>query len=304
MNNDMEYMQFLDEIKERVEVRFNGKVTGEVCTSLKNNGVKVTGLMLKSAEERVAPNFYLENQFVEWMRGLRTMEEISERLCDAYKEEIDRSRNLLSEIQFSWEEFRDNVFLRLINQEKNKELLETIPHRKFLDLAVVYYYSVHIGDDVQGSMVITNEHLNLLKITEEELYDTAKNNGEKFQPVRIRCMEDLLYELGRKMGVEVLKTETEQPILYVMTNTKSMFGAVSMTFAEELECFSMQIENNFYLLPSSVHELILVPECEKFCQEYFKSMVQEINATQVDATEVLSDNIYFYDKETKHLSIC
>jgi len=300
----MEYLQFLGEIRERVEAHFNGKVTGEVCTSTKNNGVKVTGLMLKSEEERVAPNFYLESQFIEWMRGLRTLEEISEKLCDAYKEEIDRSRNLLSEIQFSWEGFRDNVFLRLINQEKNKELLEIIPHRKFLDLAVVYYYSVRISDDVAGSMVITNEHLNLLGITEEELYVTAKNNGDKFQPVRIRCMEDLLYELGRKVGVEVLKTETEQPMLYVMTNTKSMFGAVSMTFAEELECFSMQIEKNFYLLPSSVHEIILVAECADFCREYFRSMVTEINATQVDATEVLSDNIYYYDRETKQLSIC
>ena len=93
-------------------------------------------------------------------------------------------------------------------------------------------------------------------------------------------------------------------MLYVMTNTRSMFGAVAMTFAEELECFSMQIEKNYYLLPSSVHEVILVPECENFCREYFRSMVAEINATQVDATEVLSDNIYYYDRETKQLSIC
>lgn len=304
MNKDMEYLQFLGEIRERVEARLGGKVTGEVCTSTKNNGVQVTGLMLKNEEERVAPNFYLENQFIEWMRGLRTLEEISEKLCDAYQQEIERSRNLLSAIQFSWEEFRDNVFLRLINQEKNMELLESIPHRKFLDLAVVYYYSVRISDDVAGSMIITNEHLEMLGITEEELYDTAKNNGDKFQPARIRRMEDLLYELGRKVGVEVLKTETDQPMLCVMTNTKNLFGAVAMTFAEELECFSMQIENSFYLLPSSVHEVILVPDCKDFSRDYFRNMVMEINATQVDATEVLSDNIYYYDRETKQITIC
>ena len=83
LNRNMEYVQFLGEIRERVEAHFNGKVMGEVCTSLKNNGVKVTGLMLKSEQERVAPNFYLENQFVEWMRGLRTLEDISEKLCDS-----------------------------------------------------------------------------------------------------------------------------------------------------------------------------------------------------------------------------
>ena len=102
----------------------------------------------------------------------------------------------------------------------------------------------------------------------------------------------------------MLKTETDQPMLCVMTNTKNLFGAVAMTFAEELECFSMQIENSFYLLPSSVHEVILVPDCKDFSRDYFKNMVMEINATQVDATEVLSDNIYYYDRETKQITIC
>ena len=187
--------------------------------------------------------------------------------------------------------------MRLVNREKNKDLLETIPNREFLDLAVVYYYSVRISDEVQGSMIITEEHLNLLGITEEELYDTAKNNGEKFQPVRIRCMEDLLYELGRKIGVEVLQTETGQPMLYVMTNTRSMFGAVAMTFAEELECFSMQIEKSFYLLPSSVHEVLLLPKKEEYDREYLSDLIREVNTTELSPEEVLSDHIYYYSRK-------
>jgi len=304
LNKEMEYIQFLTDIQERVESHFNGKVRGEVCTSVKNNGVTVTGLMLKGEEEQVAPNFYLERQYVEWMRGMTTLEEIADKLCDAYQEEVKKNSHLISKISFSWDVFRRGVFMRLINREKNKELLETLPYQAFLDLALVYYYSVPIPGDVMGTLVITKEHLELLQITEDELHQAAKSNCERYQPVRVRCMEDLLYDLGRKIGVEVQGAKTCQPLLFVMTNIKGLFGAVSLVFEEELEYFSRRVGKSFYVLPSSVHEVILVPECKEFCKEYFAAMVREINETQVDATEVLSDNIYFYDKDKKTLEVC
>ena len=69
---------------------------------------------------------------------------------------------------------------------------------------------------------------------------------------------------------------------------------------DDLVANDWKIKNNsFYILPSSVHELILVPYSREFCVEYFAGMVREINETQVEATEVLSDSIYFFDKETK-----
>lgn len=301
MNKEKEYIQFLTELKERVEVNFNGAVKGEICTSVKNNGVAVTGLLLKGAKVQVAPNFYLDRQFVEWMSGLCTLEEIAEKLCSAYEDEVRRNSHLVSEIQFTWEEFRRNVFMRLVNKEKNRELLERIPHKEFLDLAAVYYYSVPVSEGIIGTLIVTREHLELLQITEEELYQTAKSNCDRFQPVKIRCMEELLSDLGKKIGVEVCEAKECRPFLFVMTNSKGMFGAVSMVFEEELECFAKRIGKSFYVLPSSVHEVILVPECKEFCTEYFSSMVKEINETQVDATEVLSDSIYFYDKETKSI---
>ena len=113
MNKEKDYIHFLTELKVRVEAYFDGKVTGEVCTSVKNNGVIVTGLLLKGENERVAPNFYLENQYVEWMRGIQTLEEICNRLCNSYRDEVEKSRSLLTEIKFEWEEFRRKVFMRL-----------------------------------------------------------------------------------------------------------------------------------------------------------------------------------------------
>ena len=299
MNKKKEYIAFLEDVLERVEAKFAGTVKGELCTSVKNNGISVTGLLLKGEEEHVAPNFYLDRQYVEWLRGLRSMEEITEMLCEAYRQEVKKSSGLVSAIQFSWSEFRRNVFMRLVNREKNKELLATIPHREFMDLAVVYYYSVSISEGVTGTMIVTEEHLKVLGISAEELHQAATGNCERFQPIQIRCMEDVVYDLGKKLGVEIQEAKCCCPFLYVLTNSKGMFGAIAMTLEKELEYFSKRINNSFYLLPSSVHEVILVPAHEEFNIEYFSCMVKEINETQVDATEVLSDSIYYYDKELK-----
>lgn len=298
LNKEKDYIQFLSELKVRVEAYFDGKVTGEVCTSVKNNGVTVTGLLLKGEKERVAPNFYLENQYVEWMRGIQTLEEICNRLCDSYRDEVEKSRSLLTEIKFEWEEFRRKVFMRLVNKERNANQLELIPYKDFMDLAIVYYYSVNLDGDAQGTLLISNEHMELLGVSEDELHQAAENNCQRYQPVKLRCMQDLLYDLGRKIGVEISESKECYPYMFVLTNTKGMFGAVAMTCDVELECFAKRIGKGFYILPSSVHEVILVPENKEFCIEYFASMVREINETQLDPTEVLSDSIYYYDKET------
>lgn len=301
MNKEKEYVAFLVELQERVEAAFEGKVKGEICTSVKNNGVAVIGLMLKGEEERVAPNFYMDRQFVEWMRGTLSMEEIAEQLCQTYREEIRKNSYLVSEITFSWKEFRRNVFMRLVNKERNREQLENLPYRGFLDLAVVYYYSVPLSGELCGTLLITKEHLKLLEITEEELHQAAQSNCKRYQPSKIRCMEEVVFDLGRKLGVEIQEARGSHPFLYVLTNSKGMFGATAITNLKELECFSKRINNSFYILPSSVHEVILVPYSKEFCIEYFANMVREINETQVDATEVLSDSIYFFDKETKNV---
>ncbi|MBP3609919.1 MAG: hypothetical protein J6J42_06240 [Lachnospiraceae bacterium] len=302
MNKKKEYYEFLLEIAERVEQKYAGLVRGEVVTSVRNNNVPVTGLVLKKKKERVAPNFYLERQFIDWMCGKQTMEEIADRLCRAYEEEMQHSIHLVSEIQFSWEDFRRRVFMRLINRDKNQQLLQDVPYREFMDLAIIYYYSVPISEETAGTMIVTEEHLKMLQVSVDELHQAAESNCQRFQPVQIRDIRDVMQKLGSKLGTTVPELSQEEFVsMYVMSNTKGMYGAVSMVFQEELHRFSERLKRNFYLLPSSIHEVILIPEHKEFCQEYFSYMVREINRTQVETTEVLSDSIYYYDRRLAEL---
>lgn len=295
LNNQEEYVAFLKDVAEHVEHYYEGQVKGEVVTSIKNNQVAVTGLLLKGADKQIAPSFYLENQFVDWMQGKLTMGEVLNGLYRVYEEELEKNCHLAQEISFEWQNFRERVFPKLINREKNQDILREIPYQEFLDLAVVYYYTVSISEGIVGTMMIKLEHMGVLGITMEELHEAAISNYHNNQSVRFRSMDDILLNLGGKFGM-TLEVLRERPVyMCVLTNSRGLYGAVSLYFKGELAWFARQVGRSFYVLPSSIHEVILVPEYDSVSVEYFSQMVKEINETQVDATEVLSDSVYYYD---------
>lgn len=299
MNNEKEYVVFLTELIKRMENHYAGKVTGEVCTSVKNNNVPAIGLLLKKDGEQIAPNFYLEKQFVDWMCGINTLDEVFEQLRKTYEEELKNNSWLPSQISFTWEEFRHNVYMRLINTEWNKDMLPNIPHQEFLDLSIVYYYFLSVAHGMNGTILITNEHMKLLGISLEELQAEAKKNEELFCPPNLYSMWG---EREYPQKIEDGKFESvvdKSGLMYIMTNKKGMFGASIMTAQKELQRFAEHISGSFYILPSSVHEIILVPETDDFSAEYFAPMVHDINKTHVNPIEVLSDSIYFYDMEAE-----
>jgi len=301
VNKQQEYIAFLEDIIERTEHFFEGKVTGEVFTTIKNNNVPVTGVILKSTTSNIAPSFYLEKQFMQWMQGKCTMDETVEELCRIYQKEVEKSAHLIQDIQWDWEKFRERVFPRLINRERNEAALSNLPYQEFLDLALVYYYAIPISEGVMGSMLVTQEHLTLLNVTSEELHRVALENYQAVSPVKFSSMADVLLNLGRRFGITEGLLREKSSFLYVLTNSTGMHGAVSMFFSEELRWFAKQLKSNFFILPSSVHEVILVPEFDNVSIAYFSDMVREINETQVDATEVLSDSVYYYDRNTEAL---
>lgn len=301
VNKQKEYIAFLEDIIERTEHFFEGKVAGEVITTIRNNNVPVTGVILKSTASNIAPSFYLENQFIQWIQGKCTMDDTVEELCRIYQKEVEKSAHLIQEIQWDWGKFRERVFPRLINCEKNEAVLSNLPYREFLDLALVYYYVIPISEGVTGTMLVTYEHLTLLNVTAEELHDVAIENYQTMSPVKFSSMTDILLNLGRRFEITEGFHRDRTPFLYVLTNSTGMHGAVSMFFSEELKWFAKQLKSNFFVLPSSVHEVILVPEFDNVSITYFSDMVREINETQVDATEVLSDSVYYYDRNTEAL---
>lgn len=286
-----------------------GSVTGFLRESLpggtrlqlipleKNNGIIMDGLSVRKEGKRVAPMIYLDSYYREYLDG-RSLRGICDQILECC-EDSDFEEHFDVDFFREPERVRPTVAYRLINYEKNRELLQEIPHLPFLDLAVIFYSLLTDTPVGHATVLIRNSHLELWGKNTSWLYEAAKENTEKLLPKRLVSMEDMIYELSEG------KQEPEYAgvPMYVLTNSRKSFGAACLLYDGVLgECFR-RLEESYYLIPSSVHEVILIPASAVGDSRELCALVQEMNRTQVRSTEVLSDTVYLYSEETRRLEM-
>lgn len=288
---------------------FTGSVTGFLREALpggteltlipmeKNNGVWMDGLSIRKQGRSVAPTIYLDSYYREYLEG-RSFRTICEQILEccedcAFMEHFD------VEAFADYQRIRPTIVYKLINYEKNKELLTKIPHLPFLDLAIVFYcfwMDTPVGN---ATILIHNSHMKMWKVTVSELYRDARDNSRRVLPAELKPMTEVLKELS--CGLEEME-EDEVP-MYVATNARRSLGAAVILYDGMLKVCAERIGEGYYILPSSIHEVILVPGSVVPEAEELLEMVRDINATQVRDTEVLSDQIYFYSPESGQISL-
>ena len=183
-----------------------------------------------------------------------------------------------------------------VNAERNAERLKNIPHRCVEDLAVIYRASVDMGGSSTGSYVISNEIMKSAGLNAEELEKAANKNTAK-AGFEIKTMAEIMAEMtGHKMVPD------DGPQMYVMTNKSRVNGASILLYADQLAAVAEKLHEDFYILPSSIHELLAVPVSSADCDE-LASMVRTVNETQVSPDEVLGYMVYRYDSKTGEVRV-
>ncbi len=269
----------------------------------KNNGVILHGLLVLGENRNVAPTIYLDT-FLEAYEAGATFGSIIQRLEDICREDMLRE-SVDMEFFRSFERVRDRICYRLIGRKGNEELLEDIPYIEFLDLAICFYYAYH-GDALgDGTILIHNSHMELWETCTAELFGLAKRNTQKLFPWVCSSLAEVLEEIGAEDGGELVKEDMllrEMP-LQVLSNAKRTHGAVCMLYPDVLDGLAGGGKRNFYILPSSIHEVILLTDTGAESPGELKKMVTEVNRTQVAPEEVLSDSLYYYDSTDKRVKI-
>ncbi|MGL6202312.1 MAG: DUF5688 family protein [Lachnospiraceae bacterium] len=292
----MNFNIFISTVKKEIERRMSGEVTLRVCKAIKNNGVEKTGLAFQKEEERLSPTIYMEEYYQQFEDGM-AMEEVIVSILNLYHE-IRYTPDWDAAGIESFEQIKSLIAYRLIGREKNLELLEEVPHRDYLDMAVVYYLLLEVGSHGSATMMIRNEHLEMWQVTQEEIFRYAAENTARLLPAEFKSMETVLKELELQDQVEeAAECETEEGSMYVLSNEIRSFGASVILYDQMLQNLADKIKESFYVLPSSVHEVIIVPESKSMESVELEAMVTEINETQVEDEEILSNRVYFYDKE-------
>ena len=293
----MNYQEFVGSVTGFLRESLPGGTRLQLIPLEKNNGIIMDGLSVRKEEKRVAPMIYLDSYYREYLDG-RSLRGICDQILECC-EDSDFEEHFDVDFFREPERVRPTVAYRLINYEKNRELLQEIPHLPFLDLAVIFYSLLTDTPVGHATVLIRNSHLELWGKNTSWLYEAAKENTEKLLPKRLVSMEDMIYELSEG------KQEAEYAgvPMYVLTNSRKSFGAACLLYDGVLgECFR-RLEESYYLIPSSVHEVILIPASAVGDSRELCALVQEMNRTQVRSTEVLSDTVYLYSEETRRLEM-
>ena len=201
-----------------------------------------------------------------------------------------------------FEKVRELVCHKLVNFKANKALLEDIPYIRYLDFAIIYciYYK---DDEIgSGSILIHNSHLEAWGCTTQDLARLAKENTPRLYPLAVSTMENVLQEC--MADTEELSSVGEIPIpMHIMTNTEKANGAITILYQNALKNFAERIHSDVVILPSSVHEVILLPLREDDDFREFRNMVCEVNRSGLAREDFLSDNVYLYRRDTCSIEI-
>ncbi len=293
-----EYGYFVQSLLSMVAKHMGKEYTASIYKVMKNNSLELDSLVLLKEGKSFAPNIYLQPYYEAYQQGTGVTE-LAERLCRIYEE---CSIPIVQEgFSYTFQEMKQFIVYRLISYERNKKLLEKVPYQQFLDLAITYHCLVRDDREGIGTIRITNEHMNLWKKELKDIHELAAENTKKLFPAVIHSMEEMIFGmLSEEGGLNTADSQLidrnrlKQSNMYILTNEKGINGASCILYPEVLERFAQRFRSDFYIFPSSIHEVILVPSVDFTNQENYAAMVQEINATQVAPEEILSDHIYFY----------
>lgn len=240
------------------------------------------------------------NQFMN--KGIKNNE-----LClDTFTKDNNIASTIIESERFKdFKYAKDFICYQVINTEINKKLLLNIPHINMLDLSYVFNI-VDIDNHTIKNYMITNELMLSWKVSVEELFELSLKNTMRLFEHIISPMEIVMEKLGMIMvsfDENVPDIQNTNTPLYVCSNLYMINGAGVVFYPKLLMAFADMMNCNLYILPSSIHETLIMLEDDNIDTEELKNMVREVNKT-LTKKEILSDNVYFYNRFKNVITIC
>jgi len=283
-------------LKKRIqEVLPEGEYEIETTEMLKANEQRRAGLVIHAEGADMAPVMYYDEAFHAFEIGEKSLDEILDELAVMYKSEI--------RMDFSRESLKDPSLLSVgvLNAEKNRELLKTLPHKEYGDLALYCYMKVQVNG-IDGCVKVTEPLMERLGMTREEMFARAIENDRN--QYYITHMANMIFMQGVSEGdydfdhLERLREAEDS--LFVLSNRYGQYGASCIARPELFEKIGNEF-GNFYVIPSSIHEVLILPEDERTDSLKLIEMVRSVNENEVIPEERLSDNVYYWNAEKKRL---
>lgn len=307
----MNFEKFVEEVKAEIkdylpEELKNAEIDISKYEKLNESYV---GMVIKTDEQNVFPTMNLNKFYEMYLDNEQDFDYVMQSMAEMLQEKpisVDLS------IFTDYEKAKDHLFIRVSDAEKNNEYLEGLPHRQVENLAITYHVAAEISGDGIGSAPVTYKMMDMYGVTEEQLHEDALANSPKLFPAKVEALGEMMDKMMREdlkksglgdeeidlmmneMGMGQMATP-----LTVVTNEQQMNGAAVLFYPGQMEKLGESLKGDFFILPSSTHECLILPDDGEMTYQQLKEMVMEINSTQVRPEERLADEVYHYDSKDK-----
>ena len=286
----MNYQQFVSTLREKLFSILGETTDVQLHTALKNNGNERVGLTFSDKSVNLSPTIYLEEFYKHYQEG-ETIEDIAACILEVYHEvKFEHSWDVHSISDF--DVIKEKIVYKVIHEKQNETLLKELPYVSYLDFAIVFYILFEVDENGTATIPVTNELVRLWATSLTEIHEIAKHNTPLLLPAVFKPMRIVIEELLGNPCDNIVRTDD---VMFVLTNSLRNLGAACILYEDILFHICNFLKGSFYILPSSIHEVIIIPENHAPDKDTLNEMVSEVNETQVGQEDVLSDHVYYYD---------
>lgn len=306
----MNFEQFVEDVKAEIKHYLPEEFQDAQIDVLQHNKLNESylGMTVRKDDQTIAPTVNLEHYYEMFQAFDENLDIVMQQVADLVTlKPIHLDLSLFT----NYEVAKEHLFIRVSDAERNGELLTGLPHRRVENLAITYHIVAEIGEEGIGSTPVTNRMLNGFGITEEQLHQDALDNSPKIFPAKVEAMSSMMDKMMREDMRRAGMTEEEIDLYFenmglndpnpltVVTNEHQTNGAAVLFYPGQMEKLGESVKGDFFILPSSTHEVLILPDDGGMTYQELKAMVMEINSTQVSPEDRLADEVYHYDTKDR-----
>ena len=278
-----------------------------IVNKMRNNGILEKCIKVDIPGCNMSPSIGTLSLY-EHYREFDDLVEMAQGLSEKIIEDKNRQIDTMSVL--SKENILNSTYLMVVNAKSNQKLLADTPHYFIAEgeLAVIPRLNISITEK-SGFIIIKNDLLPKLQMTGDEILQVAKINTSEQNLFEINSLlaetMQAMEENGEDIADDFSEFFTENtPKTFVITNKDKKLGACCLACPEVIGTAVEKMGFDCYILPSSIHEVILVEKKGNADEiEELRDMVNQVNRQSVPAAEILSDKVFVYNQKTKKIEI-
>ena len=293
------YDEIINAIREEIPEEIRDMMEVDIREVVKANDTVLHGVVIKGPEQAIVPTIYIEDCIKQLPEDF-AMKDLAEAITSLYQVGM-REASAVESLSLEFDDIKDKLVVQLAEVDRNRDRLKELAYKP-LDNGMVMLAYVVVQEDERGSMrfAVTKDIVEGQNYDIDKMFETAMKNNE---PVLVD-ISDAIFSDGIEFADNLFDKEINDKLpdgMYTLTNSSTNLGAAVLYYPDVQKRIGDMLQNSYYVLPSSIHELMILPCSVNDNPEFLRKMVKEANETVVNPQEVLSDRVFMYDREKERL---